>query len=280
MSSKLDASSALKDTQPSEHASLPTASRGRCDECRCIFVSQAELLRHCKAENHKCSQCICGESFSRPETLKRHVAAFIKKSGTRPDFTCSLCHRSGGRAFSRRDHLIQHLQVYHRGDPRAFRTLEGLIGRPDNYRYWDGDLYLCPRGCNEDCDEAWITSWGLGDSKPFNGQQHFDLHMRHMHEELPYACSYSGCSVSGATTNGFKTKSALEKHMSKEHRLAIEAQRREMFLPWCGERGCGLRLATDGATPGFRCLESDLVSRPEPHWNETGFKYWADRETQ
>lgn len=97
------------------------------------------------------------------------------------------------------------------------------------------------------------------ETKPLKGQKHFDLHMRHMHEEFPYACSYSGCSVSGATTRDFKTKSALEKHMSEEHRLAIEAQRREGFLPRCDERACGLRLAADGLFPGFYCLDSDLV---------------------
>ncbi|KAK3369949.1 hypothetical protein B0H63DRAFT_514180 [Podospora didyma] len=72
--------------------------------------------------------CICGKSFTRADSLRRHIQfashraratlAFSVTSGTREAadlFPCVACdkHR-GNESFTRRDHLRQHLRVYHK----------------------------------------------------------------------------------------------------------------------------------------------------------------------
>lgn len=69
--------------------------------------------------------CLCGKSYSRLDSLNRHIRTVTKTQSSGIDtassltatnkYPCNLCNKhSGNSAFVRRDHLRQHLRVYHK----------------------------------------------------------------------------------------------------------------------------------------------------------------------
>ena len=71
----------------------------------------------------------CGTSFKRPDSLKRHLDTSgscdnSKQNKRRAGFICDLCE-PGTKRFRRRDHLLQHLYVYH----KISRNATAVTGR-------------------------------------------------------------------------------------------------------------------------------------------------------
>ncbi|KAI1278495.1 hypothetical protein F5Y07DRAFT_61197 [Xylaria sp. FL0933] len=82
-----------------------------CVTCRVRCPNDVALHKHGKAEAHPPFGCVCGATFSRPDTLERHI---LSKNKVPTDF-CPLCKRGETpKAFSRADHLYQHLRNFHR----------------------------------------------------------------------------------------------------------------------------------------------------------------------
>jgi hypothetical protein len=71
----------------------------------------------CTAAHNALPTCTnCNKTFSRPDALKRHLASscnFNANNRDRVRFSCDLCD-PGTKTFQRRDHLLQHLRVYHK----------------------------------------------------------------------------------------------------------------------------------------------------------------------
>lgn len=85
-----------------------------CIECGEILAYQAQLQAHGKSEQHNPFQCICGTKFARLDVLHRHMDLYGSEM---PEHPCNFCKRHRGRrGFKRRDHLVQHLQGYHKFD--------------------------------------------------------------------------------------------------------------------------------------------------------------------
>ncbi|KAI1353190.1 hypothetical protein F5Y01DRAFT_62928 [Xylaria sp. FL0043] len=82
-----------------------------CVTCRVRCPNDVALHKHGKAEAHPPFGCVCGATFSRPDTLGRHILSKNKVL----DYSCPLCKRDETpKAFSRADHLYQHLKTFHR----------------------------------------------------------------------------------------------------------------------------------------------------------------------
>ncbi|KAI1484776.1 hypothetical protein F5X96DRAFT_662900 [Biscogniauxia mediterranea] len=72
---------------------------------------------------------MCGANFTRPDALRRHIAC--KSKSVTPQYPCRFCDRHlKDKAFPRRDHLAQHLKVYHRIENKDAqrRVIELFIG--------------------------------------------------------------------------------------------------------------------------------------------------------
>jgi len=77
--------------------------------CLEAFPTRALLYAHAKQTGHRPFACICGKTFSRADALARHCAP--------KTITCPLCsNHDGDKAFTRLDHLRQHLTTFHRVD--------------------------------------------------------------------------------------------------------------------------------------------------------------------
>ncbi|KAI1428406.1 hypothetical protein F5Y12DRAFT_789893 [Xylaria sp. FL1777] len=82
-----------------------------CITCHARWPNNAALCEHGKGEDHYPYGCVCGNTFSRLDVLERHIAS--KNKAAR--FPCPLCeHDETPRAFSRADHLPQHLRTFHK----------------------------------------------------------------------------------------------------------------------------------------------------------------------
>lgn len=238
------------------HARVFSADPNGCDECSLIFPSAAALLRHGRDSKHQVYTCFCGKHFARLETVKRHINLHSQDENAQKKYECPCCHRRGRRGFLRSDHLIQHLQGFHRGNTKALERLEALI---PSLRQRFCELYVCPRtDCNKHRSKAWVVAHSSTQRHewPFKSQKQFDLHMRHMHGGLPYACPITQCDQ--PSLEGFKNANALLKHCRREHGVVrMEAQRRGDFLPWCDRAGCGLKMIE------FEC----------DYWRDSGHGY-------
>ncbi|KAJ2981338.1 hypothetical protein NUW58_g6712 [Xylaria curta] len=83
------------------------------DVCVCVAClthcrNNDALRKHGDREGHHPYGCVCGDTFNRLDVLQRHIASGNNVNS----FSCSLCENA--RAFSRPDHLRQHLRTYHK----------------------------------------------------------------------------------------------------------------------------------------------------------------------
>lgn len=63
-----------------------------------------------------CAQAGCRKTFTRRDSLKRHLLTHAKSE--KKDFACFQCLKyQGDRAFSRKDHLNQHIRNVHKQTP-------------------------------------------------------------------------------------------------------------------------------------------------------------------
>ncbi|CAJ2507118.1 Uu.00g083040.m01.CDS01 [Anthostomella pinea] len=90
---EFDSDLALKDHQHSPHA------RGHC------IVSKDPFT------------CKCSQEFVKLYSLERHIRDF---QDSVPAFSCNECNlHKGNDGFKRKDHLVQHLRVFHKYGPEA-----------------------------------------------------------------------------------------------------------------------------------------------------------------
>ncbi|KAE9369755.1 hypothetical protein N431DRAFT_53088 [Stipitochalara longipes BDJ] len=82
-----------------------------CNQCSQPFPHKSALDKHAKQTRHKAHACSCGITFTRFDVLNRHVQSFNPKTV----YPCSYCSKyTGMSAFTRRDHLTQHLRGFHK----------------------------------------------------------------------------------------------------------------------------------------------------------------------
>ncbi|KAI3320981.1 hypothetical protein HD806DRAFT_504151 [Xylariaceae sp. AK1471] len=82
-----------------------------CIVCHTHCQNKTALRKHGEKEDHRPYGCVCGENFARSDVLERHIASKNKVA----KFYCPFCeHGQAPKAFSRADHLPQHLRAFHK----------------------------------------------------------------------------------------------------------------------------------------------------------------------
>ncbi|KAI1182462.1 hypothetical protein F5B17DRAFT_435609 [Nemania serpens] len=83
-----------------------------CLQCFRTFRNDSELVKHGNNTAHKPYVCHCGGTFSRLDSLTRHCSE--------GQYPCPVCTKhDGNKAFTRHDHLLQHLRVAHKFDEKG-----------------------------------------------------------------------------------------------------------------------------------------------------------------
>ncbi|KAI1741809.1 hypothetical protein F4680DRAFT_415172 [Xylaria scruposa] len=156
--------------------------------------------------------CHCGQHFTRLGSLERHVRNKTKQLD-RDLHPCTECtaHR-GKNGFKRKDHLIQHLRVFHKWDDDQLATLSPA---GQNFRlkisvchFPECDYYRGP-----DFKDMGIREQAM--NRPFDKQSHYTDHMKREHDWSPYPCKFAGCSKVNGT--GFFSTTTLERHYREKH---------------------------------------------------------------
>ncbi|KAI1635971.1 hypothetical protein F4809DRAFT_641955 [Biscogniauxia mediterranea] len=98
--------------------------------------------------------CVCGVRFTRSDALQRHITC--KSKSVTPQYPCRFCNRhQGDKAFLRRDHLAQHLKIYHKIENKDERrraiglfigTQPPVLSVPSDPNNVVGDLNLANTG--------------------------------------------------------------------------------------------------------------------------------------
>ncbi|KAI1640623.1 hypothetical protein F4809DRAFT_662902 [Biscogniauxia mediterranea] len=189
-------------------------------ECGLEFDSQWELYEHehsLHAQGHciadrRLFKCKCGQKFVRLFTLERHIESFQKSM---PEYPCDECDTyKGNKGFPRKDHLVQHLRVFHKYEPaqlearfppRKSRVLAVSVCHIKSCEYYRGDGF-------QDQDLSWQEKER---TRPFAKQSDYTAHMKKEHDWSPYPCDFPGCKkVDG---KGFFSLTALRKHRDEQH---------------------------------------------------------------
>jgi hypothetical protein len=203
------------DPHITEHHRVPDPDGLACSECSEVFTTKQGLHNHSIARQHSPYACSCGAKFAREDTLNRH---FISLNEDSPKFPCNFCKRHGGKSgFRRRDHLVQHLQGYHKFDTEKVDRAcprKGIQSRR---------FLLCPHvGC-EASREASFHSLTLQEKvtlRPFKSKAEYSRHMKDVHAESPFPCSISGCARVGS--KGYTREKDLMKHYADKHPEATQ----------------------------------------------------------
>ncbi|RYP09170.1 hypothetical protein DL764_001441 [Monosporascus ibericus] len=124
-----------------------------------------------------------------------------------------------------KDHLVQHLEHYHKLD---LEEIEKAC--PKWKRQRENDFLVCPRqGCDAHRDDAFRSlPWSQQvQSKPFKSRGDYGKHMKEVHKETPFPCTVAECDRVGA--KGYMREKDLIKHLSNKHPEApqYEAETRE-----------------------------------------------------
>ncbi|KAI1152973.1 hypothetical protein F4825DRAFT_416896 [Nemania diffusa] len=184
-----------------------------CAECNEIFSSAEQLREHAKGRKHSPYVCSCGVNFARNDVLRRHIASYLKENAKYP---CTFCRRHRGKqAFRRKDHLVQHLQGYHKMDPEEITD-----ALPPSNRAKGKSFYIptCPHvGCEAYRDFAFnfLPSFEQLDQRPFGKQSDYYKHMRDVHKESTFPCRVAHCDRVGA--KGYMREKDLMKHITAKH---------------------------------------------------------------
>ncbi|KAI0860023.1 hypothetical protein F4860DRAFT_233634 [Xylaria cubensis] len=115
------------------HGRVEFAPLFACIECFAVFRNDNQLLEHGKNTGHRPYGCDCGKTFSRLYTLTRHlssksVASVTSRLGAK--HSCPLCTKyDGENGFIRRDHLRQHLRVFHKLDDKGIELVNDRADR-------------------------------------------------------------------------------------------------------------------------------------------------------
>jgi hypothetical protein len=186
-----------------------------CNECSEHFPHKSALDNHAKQTTHGAYACSCGVTFTRLDVLDRHIQTFNPKTF----YPCTYCSKfSGLRAFTRRDHLTQHLRGYHKieNSTESITDPQLLLESTRNAKR---SCLSCP---HEDClyyQEAVDNQTPLSNFQNgnmwFHSQKDCTKHMRDVHDESLYPCDFLGCDrIKG---KGFCRKRDLLKHKINYH---------------------------------------------------------------
>ncbi|KAI0143143.1 hypothetical protein GGR57DRAFT_366984 [Xylariaceae sp. FL1272] len=164
--------------------------------------------------SEKPARCNCGVVFTKKCSLQRHVAKFNRNNDTR--FPCPECEKyQGKRAFKRKDHLVQHLRVFH-----AYG--EDQLSLHANRRPLAEMFSLFHPFCHfADCDYYRDTQYSsLGfrlqrQDRPFDRQSDYTAHMKKEHDWSPISCDFPGCDKVGG--KGFYTFRNFNFHRRTKH---------------------------------------------------------------
>ncbi|KAI1659463.1 hypothetical protein F4813DRAFT_353055 [Daldinia decipiens] len=156
--------------------------------CYKTFGTNEQLRKHGEKEGHNAYGCICGTTFTRLDALNRHISS---KSRNAAQYLCEYCYAyQGENAFSRRDHLTQHLKVYHRidtadklGQHKLRRSKKATVAPGPQASMPLMPPYPCPvLGCpkmgydgylrNVDLDEHVVMMHPSTLMYPYNTQEH------------------------------------------------------------------------------------------------------------
>ncbi len=156
-------------------------------------------------------KCHCGKEFARLYTLERHIQSARKH--VVPEHPCHECTAYQGKnGFRRKDHLVQHLRVFHKYDhdqlaalfrPRRTRMLHIPVCHFESCEYYRGPEF-------KDLDIGQQEK-----NRPFDKQSDYTAHMKEEHDWSPYPCKVPGCTKLDG--KGFFSTTALEKHCNEKH---------------------------------------------------------------
>ncbi|KAI1404168.1 hypothetical protein F4819DRAFT_166092 [Hypoxylon fuscum] len=198
---------ARHDVDESDHHQVLGASPFSCAECNKSFSDERQLQHH----RHSVETCSCGKKFSRKDALDRHCASFVKATRNHP---CKYCKRHRGNgAFRRQDHLIQHLEGYHKFDSGEIDKI--CPRKPDRVSL------VCPHPLCEYHRGEEFESLGYEarrQQSPFKRYSDYTKHMKNIHKETRYPCFVEGCEKVDA--KGYSTEEGLKKHLAKLHPTA------------------------------------------------------------
>ena len=169
-----------------------------CHECGKLFETTHLVNEHAVSEHHSAYACPekgCRELFTRDDVLRRHLNSTHRKE--KGKFTCHFCV-DNSKSFGRKDHLQQHMRIFHR---------IGNLKKRSTARW-------CP---HEDCpysaDQAQQNS--TDDSTLcFKSSRDYACHMREVHKESLYFCQERGCGLRG---KGYLRERDLARHMQRDH---------------------------------------------------------------
>ncbi|KAI1278632.1 hypothetical protein F5Y07DRAFT_65156 [Xylaria sp. FL0933] len=209
-----------------------------CAECNETFQDETKLLKHARHQKHSPYACFCGIKFTRNDVLTRHVQSFTKESAKYP---CTFCKRHRGKtAFRRRDHLVQHLQGYHKMEPEEINDIS-----PPTFRPQSRQILTCPvADCEAYRDDAFkALPWKKQiEGRPFQKQSDYNKHMRDVHKESAFPCPVGSCDRVGA--KGYMREKDLIKHLADKHPDAPSST----YIPTKPSNyrcaGCGKELST------------------------------------
>jgi hypothetical protein len=187
------------------HFQLKIQGENVCNECSLRFPHNSALNTHAKQTQHAPYACTCGVTFSRVDVMNRH----LEKHNPKASYPCPHCSKySGTKAFTRRDHLTQHLRGYHNievssdsDNPQSSRSQKTALS--------------CPHGdCSYHHDAARSSS-SLNPRMYFRTKKDFTKHLREVHDESLYPCDAPGCGRVGG--RGFFRERDLSKHRKDYH---------------------------------------------------------------
>ncbi|KAI0798381.1 hypothetical protein GGR55DRAFT_684691 [Xylaria sp. FL0064] len=156
-------------------------------------------------------KCHCGQEFTKLSSLERHVRGSDKRLVSK--HPCHECTTYQGKdGFMRKDHLLQHLRVFHKYDNDQLATL---------FRPRQARMYNIPVCHFESCEYyrgPEFKDTGIRqqeNNRPFDKQSDYTMHMKREHDWSPYPCKVSGCNKLDG--KGFFSITALEKHCKEKH---------------------------------------------------------------
>ncbi|KAI0145569.1 hypothetical protein GGR57DRAFT_479934 [Xylariaceae sp. FL1272] len=138
-------------------------------------------------------QCHCGIVFTRISSLARH----IRKHTEEPHHPCPICvHYQGSGAFSRRDHLLQHIRHVH-------RDVEVLMEWASQGRTARSNVPLP------------LAELEPHENRPLSAQEQAPTSPVSQHEVPPFPCPMFGCMRVG--DYGYLRQMDLEEHLMLFH---------------------------------------------------------------
>ncbi|KAI0450798.1 hypothetical protein F5B21DRAFT_489708 [Xylaria acuta] len=155
--------------------------------------------------------CHCGQHFTRLCSLERHVRDNTEQPD--PEYQCAECPAYQGKdGFKRKDHLVQHLRVFHKWDDDRLAT---LFPPRQTHRLKIPVCHFpeCDHYRGPDFKDKGIREQEK--NRPFDKQSHYTDHMKREHDWSPYPCKVTGCSKVNGT--GFFTTTTFERHYKKMH---------------------------------------------------------------